>query len=54
MCGRFSLTVEKGPVAYFHIQQGQINYQPNYNIAPGQKIPVITGSYNKRRLSLMR
>ena len=47
MCGRFSLTVEgKDLVAYFHIQQGQINYQPNYNIAPGQKIPVITGSYN--------
>lgn len=55
MCGRFSLTVEgKDLVAYFHIQQGQNYYQPNYNIAPGQKIPVVTGAYNKRRLSLMR
>jgi len=55
VCGRFSLTVEgKDLVAYFRIQEGQNKYQPNYNIAPGQKIPVVTGAYNKRRLSLMR
>lgn len=55
VCGRFSLTVEgKDLVAYFNIQQGQSNYQPNFNIAPGQRIPVITGAYNERRLSLMR
>ena len=55
MCGRFSLTVEiKDLFTYFNIQNGYIDYQPNFNISPGQKIPVITGTYDKRRLSLMR
>ncbi|MDD4783892.1 MAG: SOS response-associated peptidase [Syntrophaceticus sp.] len=55
VCGRFSLTVEIDAVAeYFHIQNVSVNYQPDHNIAPGKVIPVITGAYSKRRLSLMR
>lgn len=55
MCGRFSLTVEGDDIAeYFNIRKGQVNYQPNHNIAPGQRIPVITGLCAQRRLSLMR
>ncbi|MGI6405794.1 MAG: SOS response-associated peptidase [Syntrophaceticus sp.] len=55
MCGRFSLTVEGNDlVTYFHIRHGHSNYQSNYNIAPSQRISVITGPYDQRRLSLMR
>lgn len=55
MCGRFCLTVEGKDLAeYFHIQKGLANYRPNHNIAPGQRISVVTGHYNDRRLSLMR
>jgi hypothetical protein len=55
LCGRFSLTVEGNAIAeYFRIRDLSVQYQPDHNIAPGQMIPVITGTYDKRRLSLMR
>lgn len=54
MCGRFSLTVDGEALRhYYNVDVGNMVYEPNSNIAPGQYIPVITGGA-RREATLMR
>jgi putative SOS response-associated peptidase YedK len=48
MCGRFSLTVDGEALCrYYRVDAGNVIFEPNSNIAPGQYIPVITGGPRK-------
>jgi len=56
MCGRFTLTVELSTVLKVfraHFKSESFNYSRRYNIAPGQSIPVITYTGERREISLM-
>jgi putative SOS response-associated peptidase YedK len=55
MCGRYSLAADMDLFAkYFEVFMEGVEYSPRYNIAPGQNAPVVTGSGEKGRLSVMR
>jgi putative SOS response-associated peptidase YedK len=45
MCGRYSITVDKSTIEYhFNVKfsSGKIAFQPTYNAAPSQLLPIIT------------
>ncbi len=55
MCGRFIMTVDFETLkAVFRLRAGHFDVKPRYNIAPGQNIPVITGSAENREITPMR
>lgn len=57
MCGRFTLSVELSTILrvfQVHYKKESFIYSKRYNIAPGQGIPVITGTGGHRVISLMR
>ncbi len=52
MCGRFSIAVRIGNLAErFGVSEPPGIFLPRFNIAPGEEVPVITGS---ARMSMMR
>lgn len=55
MCGRYTLTIDAESLAeHFHLTTIKA-YYPRYNIAPGQKVPVIgLNNSGKRGLAFMR
>ena len=54
MCGRFTLTIEAAELQQ-ELDLGTIpaDFQPRYNIAPGQNVAVVT-SNEKRDIQMMR
>ncbi|WP_287192212.1 SOS response-associated peptidase [Syntrophothermus sp.] len=55
MCGRFTLTADRETIAdHFHVDVSEIEHQPRYNIAPGQPVPVISGTARERKITMMR
>jgi len=45
MCGRYSITVDKSTIEYhFNAKfvSGQHDFEPTYNAAPSQLLPIIT------------
>lgn len=45
MCGRYSITIDKSSIEYhFNAKfvSGQIDFEPTYNAAPSQLLPIIT------------
>lgn len=55
MCGRYSLTVDLNQLFFrFSLDQDPIQYQPRYNIAPGQMIAAIIADRGVNRLGLLR
>ena len=48
MCGRFSIVEIVGIEERFGIETPDL--KPNYNVAPKQDVPVITGNLSSRRL----
>ncbi len=55
MCGRYTLTPEAESFKkHFRLKKLNFNYQPRYNIAPAQNIPVIINREGEREAVLMR
>jgi len=54
VCGRFTLSIDLGTfIAFFKVDISGFDYQPRFNIAPGQGIPVITGASGQREARQM-
>jgi len=54
MCGRFTLTVELPLLQQeLGIKEGPVDWQPRYNIAPSQPIPVVLDSEG-RKIEMLR
>lgn len=54
MCGRFSLAADGAFLKRFFRVYNEISFEPRYNIAPEQNIPVISINQQKRELNFMR
>lgn len=54
MCGRYTLTKGKYLAKRFDLPKAPKDVKPNYNVAPGQTMPVITESETGRQLELMK
>lgn len=55
MCGRFALSVEREELlAYFGVEQLGFDYEPRYNIAPGQPVPAFISHQGKLRSGTLR
>ena len=53
MCGRYTLTADAASIQLAFDLEGISGWQPRYNIAPSQLVPVITGK-NARQLSFLK
>jgi putative SOS response-associated peptidase YedK len=53
MCGRFAIIPDNMKARYGLVGE-LISITPNYNVSPGQNLPVITRSENVNQLELMR
>jgi putative SOS response-associated peptidase YedK len=56
MCGRYTLTVDKSTIeksfgAKFYIASASYDWEPSYNAAPSQRLPIIR-SYHPERIEL--
>lgn len=54
MCGRFSLSEPRGIVERFSIVQLEFEFEPRYNIAPSQQVPVVIRENGSNRLFMFR
>jgi len=55
MCGRYTITVDADSIAWrFGAERPEIDFEPVYNAAPTQQLPVITETGSQRQLVLMR
>jgi putative SOS response-associated peptidase YedK len=55
MCGRYTLTVPlSNLVDVFEVPPPVFDYQPRYNIAPTQEVPVVAQDDRGRRMGLLR
>jgi len=56
MCGRYRNTRKKEILAEFLNAEGDVDWSPHYNVAPGQSVPVVRqdAAQPVRSLSLMR
>jgi putative SOS response-associated peptidase YedK len=55
MCGRFTLSAESTEIeARFDCQPGSLEFNPRYNIAPTQTMPVVIKTAGKNQLQLMQ
>lgn len=57
MCGRYSITVDKSTIEYHFnakLITGQQEFQPTYNAAPSQLLPIITTSKGPTSIVLAR
>ena len=49
MCGRYTLTSVDGMIEEFALAQAEVRFAPRYNIAPGERLPVIDNRPRDRR-----
>ncbi|NLK51117.1 MAG: SOS response-associated peptidase [Syntrophomonadaceae bacterium] len=55
MCGRFTITSGLSEIAArFNCERKLINFQPRYNVAPTQQVPVVINSEGNNLLEMMR
>ncbi|GAC1391882.1 MAG: SOS response-associated peptidase [Candidatus Saccharimonadales bacterium] len=54
MCGRYTLTQTEKLTERFHVSAQTLDVPPNFNVAPGQQMPVITGDNAARTLDRMK
>jgi len=55
MCGRFTLTASPEQLAMrFHADLPSFDYQPRYNIAPGQRITAVIAHEGKNRIGELK
>lgn len=55
MCGRFALVTDlKNMQKHFNIQEVFCQYQPSWNVLPGQLIPAVINDHGKNRLVCFR
>jgi len=54
MCGRFSQTIDFFKIKEQFDEISNIDFSPNYNYSPGDDIPVLFLSNNKRRLEFIK
>ncbi len=55
MCGRYTLTLPLSElVDSFHVPPPEFDFQPRYNIAPTQDVPVVAQDREGRRMGLLR
>jgi putative SOS response-associated peptidase YedK len=55
MCGRFTLTVPvESLIERFQVNQVPFDYQPRYNIAPGQHITAVISHEGKNRIGQLK
>ncbi|HQD91420.1 MAG TPA: SOS response-associated peptidase [Syntrophomonadaceae bacterium] len=55
MCGRYTITVDAGSIAWrFGAERPEFEFEPFYNAAPTQQLPVIIETGSQRQLVLMR
>ncbi|GIM48485.1 putative SOS response-associated peptidase YoqW [Collibacillus ludicampi] len=55
MCGRFTLTVPvESLIERFQVDQVPFDYQPRYNIAPGQLITAVVAHERKKRIGQLK
>ena len=55
MCGRFALVTDlKSIQKHFNIQEVFCQYQPSWNVLPGQLIPAVINDHGKKRLVCFR
>lgn len=53
MCGRFTLTTDVATlIKRFNLEEPDFDVAPNYNVAPGQNIPVVVEEQGVRKLEL--
>ncbi|GIO10756.1 putative SOS response-associated peptidase YoqW [Cohnella xylanilytica] len=55
MCGRYTITVTlEELLARYEAENMSAEYQPRYNIAPGQMVPAVIAGAEGRRLGMLR
>ena len=54
MCGRYTLITTKDLAGRYNLQSVPKDLRPNYNVAPGQELPVIVGESGTNQIKLMR
>lgn len=55
MCGRYTITVDAGSIAWrFGAERPEFDFEPVYNAAPTQSLPVIIETDSQRQLMIMR
>ena len=55
MCGRYTITVNAEGIAWrFGAERPEFEFEPAYNAAPTQNMPVITETDGRRQVLLMR
>jgi putative SOS response-associated peptidase YedK len=55
MCGRYTITADADRIAWrFGAERPAFEFEPAYNAAPSQRLPVITESNGRRQVVLMR
>jgi len=54
MCGRFSATFSFREIKIRWNLQGDFSFEPRYNIAPSQQVPVIVRNEDRHEAKLMK
>jgi len=55
MCGRYTITVDADSIAWrFGAERPEFEFEPVYNAAPTQSLPVIIETESQRQVVMMR
>src|SRR5690348_5956118 len=54
MCGRYRLSRRKQEIEDYFEAEGEVDWEPRYNIAPTQAVAIVRQNAQRRELSLVR